>query len=178
MRRGAALAVLVFFLPVLQTGLALFLPEFLRPDLSLLSVLGLALCWRNTASGLVLTAIIGFVVDLFSGGLLGQNALLYLMAFLTARVLSLHVNLVGSFPQMAFAAGLTVGYLLGLVALTSFFTAESTGVWHLDRLAVHALVNAFAAPFVTAVVGVLTAWVGGEESARRTLRLEPRGWAA
>ncbi|MEM7410646.1 MAG: rod shape-determining protein MreD [Myxococcota bacterium] len=178
MKRGAALAVLVFLLPVLQTGLALFVPDALRPDLSLLTVLGLALCWRNTATGLVMTAAVGFTVDLFSGGLLGQHALLYLVAFLAARTLSLHVNLVGAIPQMCFAAGLTVVTMLGLIGLTSFFTAGSAGSWQLDALGLHALVNAFAAPFVTAIVGVMTAWIGGEEGARRTLRLEPRGWAA
>src|SRR5207247_6488471 len=70
-KRTAAILALVFGVPMLQGSLAPFLPAAFRPDLALLVVFALSLSWRDPATGLVLAAVCGFVVDLFSGAVLG-----------------------------------------------------------------------------------------------------------
>jgi hypothetical protein len=88
--------VLVFGVPMLEGALAPFLPAAFRPDLALLVVFRSPLSWRDHRDGLVLAALCGFVVDLFSGALLGQHALLSVLAFVAARVLSVHVSMIGA----------------------------------------------------------------------------------
>jgi rod shape-determining protein MreD len=173
----AAILALVFGIPVLQGALAPFLPPAFRPDLALLAVFALALAWRNTATGLVLAAICGFVVDLYSGALLGQHALLALLAFVGTRALSVHVSLVGALPQMICAAALTVVHAIGVVGLTAFFTPGAD--FALPRFWVvipRVAVNAIAAPAVSWIVGGLVAWVAGEDVSRRPLRIATRRW--
>jgi len=125
----------------------------------------------------VLVAVCGFVVDLFSGALLGQHALLSVLAFVAGRVLSQHVSMIGALPQIVFAAGITVVHAIGVVGLTTFFTPGADlallrpGVV-LPRVAVNALV----APAVNAVVATLVTWVSGEEMGRRPLRIATRSW--
>jgi rod shape-determining protein MreD len=171
-------ALLVVAVPMLQGALGPYLPRAFRPDLALLVLLGLSLCWRNSLTGLVLVSACGFVVDLFSGGLLGQHALLGVLVFGAARALSLHVNLIGTPAQMLFVALLTAAHALGLAALASFFTPDAPVLLGLGELLPRALANAILAPLVTAGVAALVAWMGGEEGGRRPLRLEPRRWAA
>ena len=178
MKRALALAGLLLAAPMLQGALAPFLPAALRPDLALLVVFAVALCWRNPATGLALVAASGFVVDLLSGGLLGQRALLGLILFVGARMLALRVGLLGPFPQMLFAALLTAAHVLGLAALTAFFAPGSGGsLLQPGPLAAQAAVNALAAPFVVAAVQVLVGWLGGDESGRRVTRLDLRSYA-
>ena len=179
MKRAAGIAILVFAVPMLQGALAPYFPAALRPDLALLVVFGLSLCWRNTATGLVLAAICGFVVDLFSAGLLGQHALLAVLAFAGARALSVHVSLVGAFPRMLFAAALTAAHATGLAVLTAFFTpGAGFGLLRPGILVPQILANALVAPLVTVVVAVVAAWIAGEDAGRRLLRLETRRYAS
>jgi rod shape-determining protein MreD len=98
-KRIVGIAILVFVVPMLQGALAPYFPTALRPDLALLVVFGLSLCWRNAATGLLLAALCGFVVDLFSAGLLGQHALLSVVVFGASRLLSVHVSLAGVFSR-------------------------------------------------------------------------------
>ncbi len=177
MKPVAAIFALVFGIPMLQGALAPFLPPAFRPDLALLVVLALSLAWRNTATGLVLAAVCGFVVDLFSGALLGQHALLSVLAFVAARALSVHVSLIGALPQMTCAAALTVAHAIGIVGLTAFFTPGADfsppRFWVVvPRVAV----NAVAAPGVSWIVSGLVAWVVGEDVGRRPLRIATRRW--
>jgi rod shape-determining protein MreD len=178
-KRIAAFALLVFAVPMLQGVLARFLPAALHPDLGLLVVFGLSLCWRNTATGLIFAAVCGFVVDLFSGGLLGQHALLSVLVFAAARMLSGHVSMIGVIPQMVFAAALATVYAVVMAALTSFFTGAGFAPWNLGALAPYVAINAVIAPIVAAVVSGLAAWIAGEDAGRgRPLRLATRSWAA
>lgn len=177
MKPVAAIFALVFGIPMLQGALAPFLPPAFRPDLALLVVLALSLAWRNTATGLVLAAVCGFVVDLFSGALLGQHALLSVLAFVAVRALSVHVSLIGALPQMTCAAALTVAHAIGIVGLTAFFTPGADfsppRFWVVvPRVAV----NAIAAPGVSWIVSGLVAWVVGEDMGRRPLRIATRRW--
>ena len=177
MKPVAAIFALVFGIPMLQGALAPFLPPAFRPDLALLVVFALSLAWRNTATGLVLAAICGFVVDLFSGALLGQHALLSVLAFVATRALSVHVSMIGALPQMTCAAALTVVHAIGVVGLTTFFTPGAD--FSLPRFWVvvpRVAVNAIAAPGVSWIVSGLVAWVVGEDVGRRPLRIATRRW--
>lgn len=177
MKPVVAIFALVFGIPMLQGALAPFLPPAFRPDLALLVVFALALTWRNTATGLVLAATCGFVVDLFSGALLGQHALLSVLAFMATRALSVHVSMIGALPQMSCAAALTVVHAIGIVGLTAFFTPGAD--FSLPRFWVvvpRVAVNAIAAPGVSWIVSGLVAWVIGEDVARRPLRIATRRW--
>jgi rod shape-determining protein MreD len=175
-RRVAAIFALVFGAPMVQGALAPFLPTAFRPDLALLVVFALALSWRNTATGVVLAAICGFVVDLFSGALLGQHALLSVLAFMATRAISVHVSMIGALPQMIGALPLTAVHAVGVVGLTAFFTPGAE--FALPRLWVllpRVAVNSFAAPAVYWVVAGLVSWVAGEDLSRRPLRIATRG---
>jgi rod shape-determining protein MreD len=176
-KRVIAMLALVFAVPTLQGALGPFLPAAFRPDLALLVVFSLSLSWRNTASGLVLAAVCGFFVDLFSGALFGQNALVSVLVFVAARALSVHVSMIGALPQVTFAAALTIVHALGLTMLTTFFTpAADFALLRPAILAPRVLANALIAPVVGWVVSVLVAWVSGEDTGRRPLRLATRSW--
>ena len=177
MKPVVAILALVFGIPLFQSALAPFLPPAFRPDLALLAVFALALAWRNTATGIVLAAICGFVVDLYSGALLGQHALLSLLAFVGARALSVHVSLIGPVPQMSCAAALTVLHAIGVVGLTAFFTPGAE--FSLPRFWVvvpRVAVNVISAPAVGWVVAGLVSWVAGDDVGRRPLRIATRRW--
>lgn len=177
MKPIAAIFALVFGIPILQGALAPFLPPAFRPDLALLVVFALALAWRNTATGLLLAATCGFVVDLFSGALRGQHALLSVLAFVATRSLSDSVSMIGALPQMICAAALTVVHAIGIVGLTAFFTPGAD--FSLPRfwvVAPRVAVNAIAAPGVSWVVSGLVSWVVGEDAGRRPLRIATRRW--
>jgi rod shape-determining protein MreD len=173
----AAIFALVFGIPMLQGALAPFLPPAFRPDLALLVVFAVALSWRNPATGLVLTALCGFVVDLFSGALLGQHALLSVLAFVATRALSVHVSMIGALPQMICVAALTAVHAIGIVGLTALFTPAAD--FSLPRFAVvlpRIGVNALAAPIVSWVTSGLVGWVIGEDLGRRPLPIATRRW--
>jgi rod shape-determining protein MreD len=176
-KRVLAMLALVFAVPMIQGALGPFLPAALRPDLALLVVFALSLSWRNTASGLVLAAVCGFLVDLFSGALFGQNALMSVLVFVAGRALSVHVSMIGLVPQVTFAAALTAVHALGLTMLTTFFTpAADFALLRPAILLPRVLANAISAPAVGWVVSVLVAWVSGEDTGRRPLRLATRSW--
>jgi rod shape-determining protein MreD len=161
--------------PVLQGALNTFVPARFAPDLGFLVVIGLGLHWRNTGAGLVLAATLGLVADLLSGSLIGQQALLRLLAFGAARFASGHLNLRGAVPQSIFVVGLTAVNAVGVATLNVFFTAGGGfDLVMLRDLLSHALVNAlFASPVSRLVEAVATSF-GDDEGARRALRLTPR----
>ena len=133
---------------LLQAVAATFVAPRFLPDLGLLLVVALGLCWRSTAAGLVLAAVLGYLTDLLSGALLGQHALVRLGVFAAARLASRHLNLRSAPPLAVFAVGVTVANAAAIGGLTAFF---STGLGF-DRamaadLLPHVLANAlFAAP--------------------------------
>lgn len=179
MKRPVALLVLAALAPMLQGALMPFLPNGWFPDLSLLLMLTLALVWRSTAGGLLVTAFCGFVADLLSGSLLGQHALVGVSAYLAARVASGHINLMGARAQVVFAALLTVGSTLMMGGLTAFFSpGTGLGFVPMGELGAHAVANGIVAPPFVAACGALVARLGDEDSGRRLLRLEPRRFSA
>jgi rod shape-determining protein MreD len=178
-KRVLALLVVGTLAAMLQGAVAGFMPARFCPDLGFLIAVAIGLCWRSTAGGLVVAASLGFVADLLSGSLLGQHALLRVLAFGAARLPSRNINLRGPLPQALFVAGLTAANALAVGALTAFFSpGAGFGVAALGDLPVHAGVNAAFAPFVTRATEALLGRLGDEEAGRRLLRLEPRRWAA
>jgi len=178
-KRIVGVVSLVLLAPILQGALAPYLPTAFRPDLTLLVVLGIALYWRNTGTGLVFATLCGFVVDLLSGGLLGQHALLSVLVFAGSRALSVQVNLVGAFPRMLFVVALTAVHAFVVAGLTAFFTPDAGfGVPPLHTLGPLLFANAVVSPAVIAAVAVCVAWIGGDETPRRLLRLQTRSWVS
>lgn len=175
MKRTSLILLIGIAAPVFQGVLNTFVPARFAPDLGFLVVIALGLHWRSTAGGLVLAATLGFAADLLSGSLLGQQALLRLLAFGVARVASGHLNLRGAVPQSFFVLGLTAINALGVATLNVFFTAGGGfDLVMLRDLLSHAVVNAlFAAPVSRLVETVATSF-GDDEGARRALRLTPR----
>jgi rod shape-determining protein MreD len=161
--------------PVLQGALNTFMPARFTPDFGLLVVIALGLHWRSTAGGLLLAAALGFAADLLSGSLLGQQALLHLLAFAVARFASGQLNLRGAVPQSFFVLVFTVVNALGLALLSAFFSVGGgVDLVLLRDLVPHAIINAgFAAPVSRVIEAVSTAF-GNDDVARRTVRLAPR----
>jgi len=163
----------------LQGALATFLPPALCPDLGLLYVLAIALCWKGAAGGLVVAALLGYSADLVSGSMFGQHALLRLLVFSASFLGCRHINLKGALPLVCFAAVICVAYALGAGLLTAFFWGDQLlrPRWLADLLP-HVLVTAALAPGVASAVAWLWAWLGDASAARRLLQLDPRGSAS
>lgn len=176
MRRAALVLAAGVFALVLQGGLAGVLPAALCPDLGLLVVVAIGLAWERSVPGLALAAALGYAADLLSGTLLGQHALLRLLAFWAARLASRKLNLRGAIPLAVFGAGLSLANGLGLLAITRFFGAQAgpDWAWLADAIG-HSLVTGACAPAVAVALERLLAWAGDEDSARRSLRLAARG---
>jgi cell shape-determining protein MreD len=149
---------------VLQGALATLLPPPWCPDLALLVVLSV---------GLVLAATLGFAADLLSGSLVGQHALLRLIAFASAFLAGRQLNLKGSLPLVVFVVSVSFVYGLAVYAVSTFFVGAGAptvgwlfdGVWH-------ALVNGVAAPGVFSVVSRVAHWAGGDDVLSRSLHID------
>jgi rod shape-determining protein MreD len=175
-RPALALLALGWFALIAQGAVATFVPARFCPDLGLLVVVGMGLHWRGVTGGLAMATLLGYTADLLSGSLLGQHALLRLLAFAAARLASRQLNLRGSLPLAVFAAGLTFAYALAAWTLSSFFTGTPVFAWGGLRDALpHALINAALAPWASWLVERFAGWLGDDDSARRTLRFEPGG---
>ena len=175
MKRTLALLLIGIAAPVVQGAVNTFVPARFTPDLGFLIVIALGLHWRSAAGGLVLSAALGFVADLLSGSLLGEHALLRLLAFGAARFASHHLNLRGSLPQAVFVLLFTAVNVLGIGLLNTFFTSGGG----FDMVALrdflpHAAINALFAPLLSRVVEVVVTTLGDDEGGRRLLSLEPR----
>ena len=175
MKRTLLILLIGIAAPVLQGALNTFIPARFAPDLGLLVVIALGLHWRNTAGGLVLAATFGFAADLLSGSLLGQQALLRLLAFGAARIASGHLNLRGAVPQSFFVVGITAINALGVAILNVFFTAGGGfDLVMLRDLLSHMLVNALFASPISRLVEIVATAFSDDEGARRALRITPR----
>jgi rod shape-determining protein MreD len=160
---------------MLQGALNTFVPARFTPDLGFLIVIALGLYWRSAAGGFAIAAALGFVADLLSGSLLGEQALLRLLAFGVARFASSHLNLRGPLPQAIFVLVFTGVNAVGIGLLNTFFGAGGgMDLAMLRDLLPHALVNALFAPLVSRGVEALAISLGDDEGGRRPLRLAPR----
>jgi rod shape-determining protein MreD len=161
--------------PMVQGALNTFVPARFTPDLGFLIVIALGLHWRSAGGGLVIAAALGFAADLLSGSLLGEQALLRLVAFGVARFASRHLNLRGALPQAIFVLVFTAVNALGVGLLNTFFTSRGgIDLVMLRDLPPHALINALFAPLVSRAVEAVATTFGDDEGGRRLLRLAPR----
>jgi rod shape-determining protein MreD len=168
-----------FAAPMVQGAANTFIPARFTPELGFLIVIAVGLHWRSAAGGLVISAVLGFVADLLSGSLLGEQALLRLMAFGVARSASRHLNLRGSLPQAIFVLFFTAVNALGIGLLNTFFASGGGfDMVMLRDLLPHASINALFAPLVFRVVEAVATTLGDDEGGRRLLPLEPRSRAA
>lgn len=173
MKRVALIVLLGTLAPMIQGVAGTFIPSRFCPDLSMLWVVGLGLYWRSTGGGAVISTGLGFFVDLLSGSLFGQHALLRLLEFVVARVCNRQLNLRGTLPLMMFVLVLSVANAIGSSLLTVFFASgHGVDVTILMHLIPHAIVNAVVAVPVIRLVGGITSWL--DASARQLLILEPR----
>jgi len=177
-KRVCALAGLAFAALVLQAAAARVLPPAWCPDLGLLFVIGLGLGMRSAATGVAVSALVGYVSDLLSGSLLGQHMLLRMAAFAAARIGTRQLNLRGRAPLAIFTAGLSAANMFALWALVAFFTRGATPpLPALHDFLAQALVNGLLAPVVAPAVAWISLALGDEDGAR-LLRLEPRKFPA
>jgi rod shape-determining protein MreD len=174
-KRAVALLALCALAPMVQGVVGRFVPLYLFPDLGLLLVVGLGLCWRSTAGGVVLAVAVGLIADLLSGSLLGQQALLRMFAFGAARSCSQQLNLRGARPLAIFVVGLTLVCGMGSAVLTSFFMA-GPGLERemLRELIPHAVINSVFAPLGVSIVERITNWLGDADGGNQLLTLHPR----
>lgn len=176
MRRLVGLLALGFAVLVVQGTLATFLPVHLLPDLVFLVVVGAAVVVGGV-EGLAAAAVLGWAMDVVSGSLLGQHALLLALAYAATRIANLQLNLLRALPRVAFVAALSIAYDLAHAGLAHWIAGAPAPGWTFAGHAlIHAAANALCAPAgllaVQQVVGLLS---GEEERGRRTLRVEPRG---
>ena len=175
MRRPLGLLVLGLAVLLLQGTLATFAPPFAVPDLLFLVVVGTAVAVGG-AEGFLVSALLGYAMDLLTGALLGQHALLLVTAYAATRVANLQLNLMRAAPQVVFVAGLTLGYDLAHAGVTRLMSGAVGLEWaDLRNVAVHAAVNAlFARAAVAGVQRCAALLAGDEEAARRSLRVAAR----
>jgi rod shape-determining protein MreD len=175
LKRVLALLAIGALAPMVQGAVGTFIPLHYLPDLGLLLVVGLGLCWRSTAGGLVLSATLGLIADLLSGSLFGQHMLLRIFAFGAARACSQKLNLRGVIPRAIFVSVLTVATTLGTGVLTSFFAA-GPGVdgEMLRELVPHALINGAFAPLGVWFVERISSWFSDVDAGHQLLQLRPR----
>jgi rod shape-determining protein MreD len=174
-KRTVALLVIGIGVPIVQGALNTFLPARFTPDLGFLIVIALGLYWRSAAGGFALAAALGFAADLLSGSMLGQQALLRLLAFGVARAASRQLNLRGVVPQAVFVLVFTAVNALCIGLLNSFFASGgSFDLTMLRDLPLHAGLNALFAPLVSRVIETVATTLGDDEGGRRIVRLAPR----
>lgn len=178
MKRALALAGLSLLALIVQASAGRVLAPQWVPDLGLLVVVGFGVSLRSPVTGVALSALVGYLSDLFSGALLGQHMLLRMAAFAAARIGSRRLNLRGPVPLAIFAAALSAAHGVALWALTSFFAAGAAPPWPPARdFAAQSVVNGILAPFVAAAVAWICQALGDEEGAK-LMRLEPRKFPA
>jgi rod shape-determining protein MreD len=148
---------------------ASFAPRGWLPDPALLVAVGAALRLPAT-QGLLVAFAVGSTADALSGGPLGLQALLDLLAWALTRAAARRVDLTRPVLLAPLAASLTVAHAAGLAMLGGTLEpSPETGA----ILAAHALANALAAPAVAALLDALVGRFELEEPPRGSLRLDP-----
>ena len=174
MKQGLVLLVIGTVLLMLEGAIARVIPVRFVPDFGLLLVLAFALSVRNPSTGVLLSAYLGFVVDVFSGALLGQHVLLLIVMFGVARFSGSRLNLRGPLPQSLFVAVLAVFQSGALWALTAFFVAPSSvGLVRPTDVVLYALITGLVAPFVSEGVARLMAGMDHDEGSKHLMDLSP-----
>ena len=156
---------------IVQGALARTIPPPWCPDLAWLVVVGVGLRWPGFLSGLFVVAPLGFAMDLLSGSLMGQHALMRILSYLTAALASRQLDLSGGLSVAIFVFSLSLAYGAGIAATLSFFVgSEVVGFDLLGKTFAHAVVNVLAAaPMIRLVERVLARFSDDEITRRSTL---------
>ena len=158
----------------LESGLLAQLPFAAVPALSLLFPIAAALL-LGPASGLVVSAALGFGADMLSGALLGQHAFLRLVEFVLVRAATGQFDLERPFPFALFAGAVALVDAAGSAALIHFFLgAFAVDPQALGAVALRALATAAAAPLVLSFARRVVAWGSGDAEGRREMRLDTK----
>jgi rod shape-determining protein MreD len=173
-RSALALTGLALGALVLQGALAALLPPALVPDLGLLLAVVTAVV-APALPALLLAAGVGFGADLLSGTLLGEQALLRILAFAATRFVSGQFHLERGLPLASYCLALGLLDPLGIAALSALFSRPSPFGWEaLPTLAVRALVGAVLAGGVHRLVGVALETLQDGDARRREVRFDTR----
>jgi hypothetical protein len=173
MRLALALLALGWLAALVQGGLALLLPGFAVPDLSLLVTLAAASA-LEPGFGLVVAAGIGLGVDMISGPWLGQFAFLRLCELTLARIVAAQLDLRRGLPLTVFAFALILLDGLAQVGLGRLLLGTfPIEPGQLAALVGRALLTAPLAPLVNRFSRRLRERLD-ESEARRDMRLDTR----
>jgi len=166
-----AVLLLGFAALIVQGALARTIPQPWCPDLAWLVVIGVGLRWPGFLSGLFVAVPLGYAMDLLSGSLMGQHALMRLISYLVAAAASRQLDMSGGLPVAIFVFGMTVLYGLGIVATLAFFVgSEVIGFGVMTSALGHAVANVIAAgPMIALVDRVLVRFSDEEVGRRATL---------
>lgn len=173
MKSFSAVLLLGFAALIVQGALARTISPPWCPDLAWLVVIGVGLRWPGFVSGLMVSLPLGYAMDLLSGSLMGQHALMRLISYLTAAVASRQLDMSGKVPVASFVFAMTMIYGLGIAALSSFFTDSSGIGWDaLSSTFAHAMANLVAAaPMIGCVDWIIAHWTDEEVGHRAPIEL-------
>lgn len=168
MKTSVALLLLGLAALVVQGALARAIPPPWCPDLAWLVVVGIGLRWPNWISGVLLAVVLGYAMDLVSGSLLGQHALLRLLSYLAAALAARQLDLTGGLPVAMLVLSMTLFYGLAMVSILSFFVDASWGSLEvLGAAFAHGLVNMLASGPILSLVEQVVGRFSDEEVGRR-----------
>jgi len=153
---------------ILQGALARSIPPPWCPDLGWLVVVALGLRWPRFLPGVLAAVILGYSMDLVSGSLMGQHALMRLLTYLAAALAARQLDLSGGLPVSILVFGGTLVYGLATVASLSFFTgASGVDVNVLLDAVCHGIANVLAAGPILSLVERILVRLSDEEVGRR-----------
>ena len=153
---------------VLQGALARSIPPPWCPDLGWLVVVALGLRWPRFLSGVLAAVILGYSMDLLSGSLMGQHALMRLLTYLAAALAARQLDLSGALPVSILVFGGTLVYGVATVAILAFFTgAGGVDLNVLIDAVCHGIANVLAAGPMLSLVERVLARFSDEEGGRR-----------
>ncbi|MBJ19256.1 MAG: hypothetical protein GY910_04295 [bacterium] len=169
MKSGIAVLLLGLAMLIVQGAIARAIAPPWCPDLAWLVVVGIGLRWPSFLPGVFLAVTLGYSMDLVSGSLMGQHALLRLITYLAAALAARQLDLSGGFPVAIFVVAMTLFYGLATMTMLSFFVGAAwLGFDMLGAVLAHAIVNMLVAGPVISLVERLLARFSDEEVGRRS----------
>lgn len=157
-----------FLALILQGAVARTIPPPWCPDLGWLVVVGLGLRWQRFLPGVIAAVTLGYGMDLLSGSLMGQHALMRLLTYLAAALAARQLDLSGGIPVSIFVFTSTLVYGVVVVATLSLFVgAGGVDFQVLMDAFCHALANVIAAGPIISLVERILVRLSDEEVGRR-----------
>lgn len=168
MKSFPALLLVGFGALILQGAMARSVPPPWCPDLGWLVVVALGLRWPRLLPGAVAAVVLGYGMDLVSGSLMGQHALMRLLTYLAAALAARQLDLSGGLPIGIFVFLSTIVYGVVVVGTLSFFVgAGGVDFGTLVDAVCHGFVNVLAAGPMISIVERILVRLSDEEVGRR-----------